>query len=253
MAISNKTRKTLWARSGNRCLLCRIELVQEVPECNANLIVGEECHIVSSKKDGPRGNISISYDFDDYQNLMLLCANDHKRVDELTTIYTLEVLSQFKALHENWVRTTLEKDISAFVNDQTNIKSMEKVFSGKQVIDLIDGAHLFDFDHDEVQSSKDAELIGNFFEGLKEWSDILSDIGFSERIKLGIDYTGYIQELQSAGFTLFGLRRSVRLRSNENKDMGLYDVASLLVLQSDNPGIIGNFVITEFPTHFNFS
>lgn len=253
MAISTKTRKMLWARSGNRCLLCRIELVQEVPEINSNLILGEECHIVSSKSDGPRGALDIPYDFDDYQNLMLLCANDHKRVDELTTIYTLEGLIQFKAIHENWVRTTLEKDISAFVNDQTNIKSMEKVSSGKKVLEIIDGTHLYHFDHDEVRSDEDADLIGNLFEGLKEWGDFLSDIEYTDRINLGIDYTNRIKDLNQSGYILFGLRRRVRLRNDSEKDIGVYDVASLLLLRDDNPSIIGNFVIAEFPTQYNFN
>ena len=29
MAITDKTRKTLWARQGNRCSMCRTELVSE--------------------------------------------------------------------------------------------------------------------------------------------------------------------------------------------------------------------------------
>ena len=253
MAISNKTRKILWARSGNRCLLCRIELVQEQPEANVNLIIGEECHIVSSKKAGPRGDMDIAIDFDDYDNLMLLCANDHKRVDELTEIYTMEQLLLFKLLHENWVKTTLEKDASAFVNDQTHVKSLAKISTGKELLNIVDGVHLFNLDHDEAASSDEAELLGAFLEGIQDWGDILSEIGYGVKVNLGFEYNQHIQELNSKGFIVFGLRRKMKLRNDENKDMGVYDAASILVLRNDNPAIIGDFVIAKFPSHFNFS
>ncbi len=74
MAITDKTRKALWAKSGNRCLLCRIELVQETDNTTETLIIGEECHIVSKKGKGPRGAVEFNGDFDGYDNLFLsLC------------------------------------------------------------------------------------------------------------------------------------------------------------------------------------
>jgi hypothetical protein len=72
MSITDKTRKALWAKSGNRCLLCRIELVQETDGVTQNLIIGEECHIVSEKGKGPRGEVEFAGDYDGYDNLFLL-------------------------------------------------------------------------------------------------------------------------------------------------------------------------------------
>lgn len=203
------------------------------------------------KKTAP-GNVTIRIDFDDYDNLMLLCANDHKRVDELTEIYTMEKLLLFKLLHENWVKSTLEKDASAFVNDQTHVKSLAKVTSGKQLLDIVDGAHLFHLDHDDVKSADEAELIGEFLEGIKEWGDFLSDIGYSEKVNLGFEYNNRIQELNTMGFIVFGLRRKLKLRDQEKKDIGIYDSASLLVIRDDNPAIVGDFIIVKFPTQYNF-
>lgn len=59
MCITDKTRKTLWVKSGNRCLLCRIELVQETDGVTENLIIGEECHIVSGKAKGQEAKLSL--------------------------------------------------------------------------------------------------------------------------------------------------------------------------------------------------
>lgn len=248
MAITDRTRKALWAKSGNRCLLCRIELVQRIDDEADNLIVGEECHIVSEKGKGPRGTVEFAGDFDSYDNLFLCCANDHKRVDELTDIYTADKLRLFKTIHETWVRTTLERDATAFANDKQNIKSLPKIISGKQLVEIVNGAHMFDFDHDELKTENEANEIGGLFEELKDYGDILSDLGFSEVAKWGLHLNEEIEKLEQMGFVLFGLRRKLRLHNNKKDDMGIFETASLIAVRKDNPCIVGDFLIAKFPT-----
>lgn len=253
MAITDKTRKTLWAKSGNRCLLCRIELVQETDCTNDKVIIGEECHIISSKNKGPRGRAEITNDFDHIDNLLLLCANDHKRIDELTDIYTVDTLRLFKAVHESWVKTTLERDVLAFTNDKNNIKSLSKIISGKQIVDLINGSHIFDFTHDELKNYDEANLIGDLFEELKDYGDIISDMSYSEIAKLGIEYNEELEKLSEIGFVLFGLRRKIRLRNDKQEDMGVYDTATLVAVRKDNPSIVGDFLIAKFQSKISFT
>src|SRR5262245_37722206 len=109
MAISDKTRKTLWGRSGNSCAMCRTELVAEKNEHDRNLNIGDECHIISSKQNGPRHDSNYKNDFDEYDNLILLCKNHHKTIDELWETYTVALLKTIKANHEKWVKDALEK------------------------------------------------------------------------------------------------------------------------------------------------
>lgn len=253
MAITDKTRKALWAKSGNRCLLCRIELVQEADDTNDKVIIGEECHIISSKNKGPRGNTEQLNDFDHIDNLVLLCANDHKRIDELTDIYTVDTLRLFKTVHESWVKTTLERDVIAFTNDQNNIKSLPKITSGKQIVDLINGSQIFDFTHDELKNEGEANLIGGLFEELKDYGDILSDMSYSDIAKLGIQYNEELEKLSDIGFLLFGLRRKIRLRNDKQEDMGVYDTASLVAVRKDNPSIVGEFLIAKFQSKVSFT
>lgn len=252
MAITDKTRKALWAQSGNRCLLCRIELVQESGYENDKLIIGEECHIVSSKENGPRGDTTFIGNYDHIDNLVLLCANDHKRIDELTDIYTVEKLKLFKLIHETWVKTTLERDVIAFTNDKNNVKSLPKITTGKRIIDIINGAHLFDFHHDELSTDKEAETVGGLLEDLKDYGDLLSDIGYEEIAKLGLKYNDELENLKQMGFILFGLRRKIRVRNDKKEDMGLYDVASIIIVRDNNPSIVNDFLIAKFPTDFSF-
>jgi len=112
MGISLKTRKILWGRAANRCAFhdCRIELVIDVTETNDESLIGEECHIVARKEDGPRGNSGLTSDErDKYSNLILLCAIHHKLIDDQPGKYTDEYLHKLKTDHEKWVNESLEQ------------------------------------------------------------------------------------------------------------------------------------------------
>ncbi len=121
MAISVKTRKMLWGRSGNRCNYpnCRIELVMDATETDDESIIGEECHIVGRTENGPRGISHLSKEKrDKYNNLILLCRNHHKMVDDQTNIYTVERLNKIKKDHERWVSESLSYDLKKQREDE---------------------------------------------------------------------------------------------------------------------------------------
>jgi predicted restriction endonuclease len=83
MPISDKTRKILWGRSGNRCAFCRHELVIDATTADDESVIGEECHILSRKGQGPRYDSSYpSEQLDEAENLILLCRIHHKMVDD---------------------------------------------------------------------------------------------------------------------------------------------------------------------------
>ena len=108
MAITSKTRKELWAKSGNRCAICKKELVNQISEDDGSFIIGDECHIISSSTDGPRYKPGIE-DYDSYDNLLLLCKNHH------------HFLYQQKILMKLWNFLLQENGI------QCMIKKMQKV------------------------------------------------------------------------------------------------------------------------------
>jgi hypothetical protein len=103
MAISERTRKTLWARAGGRCSLCRVLLVTDSTDHDAASVFGEEAHIVAQSLGGPRARQVA--EADSYDNLILLCSKDHKRVDDQPAFFTVELLTAVKQGHEAWVRT----------------------------------------------------------------------------------------------------------------------------------------------------
>jgi hypothetical protein len=252
MSITDKTRKTLWAKSGNRCLLCRIELVQEIDSVGKNLIIGEECHIVSEKGNGPRGTDEFKGDYDSYDNLFLLCANDHKRVDELTEIYTVDKLRLFKAVHETWVRTTLERDATAFTNDNQNIKSLPLISTGKQLVDIVNGPGMFELNHDELKSKDETNEVGGLFDELDDYGDIITYIGFKEIANWGLQLNDKLIKLRQMGILLFGLKRKTLLHNDKKEDMGIFEIATIIAVRQDNPCIVGDFLITKFQSKISF-
>ncbi len=113
MTISLVDRKKLWGRAASRCSFpdCRLELVQEATESDRESIVGEECHIVARKSIGARGaSVLTDKQRDEYTNLILLCNNHHKIVDDQPNCYNADVLQKYKQAHEEWVRHSLDYD-----------------------------------------------------------------------------------------------------------------------------------------------
>lgn len=110
MGISVKTRKKLWGKSANRCAMpnCRKELVIDEEETDASSIIGEECHIVAKEIDGPRGHSDYDREIrDEYENLILMCRNHHKIIDDQVEKYSVEKLLEIKQNHEEWVNQSL--------------------------------------------------------------------------------------------------------------------------------------------------
>lgn len=71
-------------------------------------LIGEECHIVARKEGGPRGEHDLPKNKrDKYRNLILLCRNHHREIDQNVGDYPVEKLNQIKSKHEAWVRNSL--------------------------------------------------------------------------------------------------------------------------------------------------
>ena len=111
MTISLKTQKTLWGRAANRCSICRTELVIDANETKDASVLGDVCHIISKSPNGPRGLEDLANDSRDaYTNLILLCKNHHKLVDDQPSEYTVDRLIEIRTKHESWVTESLERD-----------------------------------------------------------------------------------------------------------------------------------------------
>lgn len=240
MAITDKTRKTLWARSGNRCAICRTELVTERNEHDKNLSIGDECHIISKQLKGPRHISDNGKDFDNYDNLILLCKNHHRTIDELWETYTIDLLRTVKTNHENWIRTSIDNARSKLKINPP--KLLPRLTNGKQIVDIICDSHVYHFDHCELKSQEEADFVSNFLQSIQDWGEVscFGDFEIGRQIQLGYDLTKEIEELEERGFFLFGERKSSRMSIANKDDFSVWDIAVLVVLRQDNPAIINS-------------
>jgi hypothetical protein len=112
MAISLKTHKLLWGRSGSQCAICKTELIIDSADPRDDpSIVGDEAHIVARKESFTRGDYDAlpPEERDSYSNLILLCKKDHKQIDDQPNAFTVERLQKIKATHELEIRSRRSK------------------------------------------------------------------------------------------------------------------------------------------------
>jgi hypothetical protein len=235
MAITNKTRRTLWARAGNRCAMCQAELVAKRNNHDRNLNIGDECHIISKRTNGPRHNKEYDKNYDDYENLILLCKNHHKQVDELWEKYTATKLSKIKKNHEKWIKTTIDNAKSK-VNTKST-KLMPRLTSGKQIVDIIHGANAYQFDHCDFKTQDEADYVSSLLQNLQDWTDLsgFADFEIWKQVQLSYEMNRDLEELEKRGFFIFGERRSTIMTDTNRKEFDVWYTAILVVMRKDDP------------------
>jgi len=234
MAISDKTRKNLWAKSGNRCSICKTELFANDGNQN-EFNIGEECHIISSKLKGPRYKEGIT-DYDTAENLILLCRNHHKQIDELHETYTEELLNYVKLNHEIWVSSTLNNAIKKEV-EQDSLGFLTIVKTGGQLINLLGASYGTSVDYDEVETEEQAELIGRVSQSLVDYLDLLEMVEPGEHPKLSLQMKEMIDDLEANGYLLFGQRHVRIMKFGDKTDRVV--VSNFAIKRKDSPDIIG--------------
>ena len=96
------TIKKLFALSGNVCAF---------PECSVNIVnmeygtvVGEICHIKGRRPDAPRYDPSqTDTERNAFENLLILCPEHHKIIDENEDKFSVDFLLKMKKEHEEKV------------------------------------------------------------------------------------------------------------------------------------------------------
>jgi hypothetical protein len=245
MSISDKNRKILWGRSGNRCAICKHEIVVDATEQDGESVVGDECHIISPKEKGPRHDPTYpSGHLDSYENLILLCRVHHKMVDDQEETYTTDIIRKMKSNHEVWIAEKLgdESHIPKplkFRRIKQNIPDfLSRLTTGKQVLDLVSGGYAFSMDHDELRSKEEVDLVGGFFQTVRDWGDIGDDLEPTDRVSTAYELTQTLQELEEAEFFVFGGREVQLMEGGIQTEPSNWPISIFKVLRKENKEII---------------
>lgn len=246
MTITDKTRKLLWGKSGNRCAMCKHELSIDATEKDDESVIGEECHILSDKEYGPRyskgSNIN---ELDSYSNLILLCRIHHKQIDDQSTTYASDVLKRIKDDHEKWVSEKLKDGNTRFKARIKRIKdnipiSLTRITVGKELLDIVSSAHSFQYGNDELKSTGEVERIGQFFDLINDWQMVANETSPGYRVEIEFNLTEQIKELDEAGFWVFGATERQILESSDGKEN--WTMAIIQIIRKTNKEIVKNVV-----------
>ncbi len=233
MAISDRTRKSLWAKSANRCSICKTKLFSEKENSN-EFNIGEECHIISSSANGPRHKSNLDT-YDSFDNLILLCRNHHREIDELTETYTEELLRYIKLNHEKRVQETLDNAIKS--ENKTKPKFLTRITSGKELLNIVSDSHGYRTDYDEVDNENDADFIGGILQDLVDYGDLSVMVETYDKVKMGFQLNDLLKNLEEKGYYLFGERNIERVKFN-NGESDNWSIATIIIKKKDNPEII---------------
>lgn len=136
--------------------------------------------------------------------------------------------------------------------EEFGFEVMHRITSGKQLVDIVGAVHAYGFQNDEVENDNEAEVIGYFFDNLKEYGEIIGmDIyENSDIIKLGLTFNDYLKQVEALGFLVFGERQKQCMPSESGKDIGKWDVAVIYVIRKTNPMVVN---LEEFAKQQNGS
>jgi hypothetical protein len=243
MPIAVRTRKILWALSGNRCALCTQQLIEEPTPMDPEAVVGQECHIISPKGKGPRYDIDFPQsEIDCAANLILLCPTHHAIVDAQDSTYTADRLRAAKREHEASMRdarrsTNFIPQIR-FVRTKDAIpKTLKRLTTGRELLGILESLHAMYFNHPPVLTREDADLFGRFGQDLEDWGMLVSDGESRLRVDAELALNELLEELSDSGFAVFGAMEKQRVEGGV-QEPGDWLVAHITVARIDDPSIV---------------
>lgn len=243
MTITDKTRKILWGRSGNRCAICRQKLVVDQTAADSESVVGDECHIISSAPNGPRyDHLFDLARVDDLDNLTLLCRVHHKMVDDQHETYTTQLLQGIKINHEKWVEARFSESASIHPVRIRRIKEevpekLQPMVTGADLMNLVAGCHGSYMDYSQDLNEDESELVGGFLQNMKDWVDASTDLEPLDRVRASKSLREEVETLREAGFLVFAAKERQMLEGGVGIPSDFF-VLHISVVRCDDPNIV---------------
>lgn len=107
-----------------------------------------------------------------------------------------------------------------------------RIKTGKEIFDIVGGAHAYRFDHDEPQTEQEASLIGCFLKLLYGWGEDWDDLDLSERVDAAFKFNSEINRLEESGFWVYGSRGPETYNDFDGGSIPM-DTANISILRKD--------------------
>jgi hypothetical protein len=199
-------------------------------------VIGDECHIVARSPGGPRFRALPAAEVNTYENLLLLCRNHHKLVDDQPETFSEPILRRLKANHERWVARTLDAASQADGAGGRSRHQVRLLTTGEEILDVIAAVHAYDFSHDSLNDEDEVALVGGFLQSAQDWAEIWDDVGASGHVEARFHLGKELKALQAYGFLVYGAE-TVRRVNIAGKIFPDWRVAVLRVLRTTNPNV----------------
>lgn len=209
-------------------------------------VVGDECHIVGRGARGPRSGEIAPALTDNYDNLIVLCKTDHKRVDDQSQFFTSGVLRAMKIDHEAWVEGRLRfPDVvpgqaplafsppKFFRAPREQELTLNRIESGQELLNLLAVSCQSITSHDDAADECEAELIADFLEEVFGWAEVGEDMTHGDHVRASFTLTERIRHLEANKYLVFAGRvpRTVEINGRRHP----WSVTSIRVVRMTNP------------------
>ncbi len=227
MVLSDRTRKILWQRSGNRCAVCRCELAMDSAAIDSGAIAGYEC-LIESEDTSFESHTSLTVEATD---LLLLCPNHHTAIRSQSEIYPIERLREIKQLHEAWVQETSQVELKASDHEPF---LLYRIQTGKYLISMLHDSHASVFNHDPLEEGYETELVNGFFRLVQDHINLWDHFGSPDQTQAETHLDKAIWQLETNGFLVYGCQRQEPYQM-AGVVMENWCMAYLLVIRQSNP------------------
>lgn len=131
-----------------------------------------------------------------------------------------------------------------------SVELLPRITSGKELLQLVTGAHAFQFDHEDIEDRAAATEIGAFLQDLRDYGEIGADLTIPQRIDAGFEISGAIERLAQFGYWIFGRSSKQKYAfttAHETQAIPLL-VATVIVLSSRSPAVVTSSPIPHAPS-----
>jgi hypothetical protein len=123
----------------------------------------------------------MDHGVDSYENLILLCRDDHKVVDDQPSEFPVQRLREMKKDHEVWAEGRFGSEIAPVrlrAGPESKKVRLARVKSGTELWHLLSGVQAYRLMPPDSSEANDeqCDAADNFLDSVKDWGEISSDI-----------------------------------------------------------------------------